>query len=43
MDAINIASVSKNQAQAAGVRVEINVLALVFELAKTEVLAVGSL
>jgi hypothetical protein len=43
MDAIDIAGVCKDQAQAAGVRVEINVLALVFQLAKTEVLVVGSL
>jgi hypothetical protein len=43
MDAINVASVSKDQAQAAGSRIEINVPALVFQLAETEVFVVGSL
>jgi hypothetical protein len=43
MDAINVAGVSKDQAQAAGSRVEIDVPLLVFQLAETEVVVVGAL
>jgi hypothetical protein len=41
MGTINVAGVSKNQAQAAGPGVEIDVPLLVFQLAETEVVAVG--
>ncbi len=41
MDAFQVAGVSKDQAQAAGSRVEINVPLLVFQLAETEVAGVG--